>query len=172
MNPVYDSGSQLDTPIQHWDKEWWNNSCDCHHNWLYYNATANIIYVCNRRLSSQLLQYVTPLIFSYLHRELYLFKEASVPLLIHYSLLSSCRSAPLIWYTATRLIYNDTIISMSIQGPNSGRQAATIASGCFHFFPVEVEQTCLESHVVSHLKEKNIEQMTAREDGSIQIVFL
>lgn len=74
MTPVYDSGSQLDTPIQHWDREWWNNSCDCHHNLLHYNATANVKYVCNRR-SSQLHQYVTPLIFSYLHRELSIYLE-------------------------------------------------------------------------------------------------
>lgn len=37
----------------HWkrDREWWSNTCDCHHNLLDYNATGNIIYLCNRELS-------------------------------------------------------------------------------------------------------------------------
>lgn len=62
-----DRSSQLDTPIQHWDREWRNNNHGYHHNLLHHNATANVIYVSHRQLSSQLHYYVTRLIFSYLH---------------------------------------------------------------------------------------------------------
>lgn len=58
----------------------------------------------------------------------YLCKEASLLLLIHYNLPSTCRGAKVTWYSATRLRFTVTPFGMS--------KGATIAWGCFHFLSV------------------------------------
>lgn len=154
MNPVYDSASQLDTPIQHWDREWWNNSCDCHHNLLHYNATAFIIghmYVTDGCPVSCI---TTFLLWSFLictMNCIYL-KRPLCPcwfitaFCLHVAVRHLSNTPQPGWFTMTL----SSVCQYWVP-------TVTTASGSFYFLPVDAEQTSLQSHGVNHLKRKNTE---------------